>query len=81
MVTALSRFWQHTPPPIIQLKRMASVLGIKAEDAPERAIEFKNSAMTQQDVGDIASALGGISQGKPNDPMLDFLDVDFKVKA
>lgn len=79
MVTALSKFWQHTPPPIIQLKRISQALGVKADLAPEKAVNFKSQDITQSDMQDIGGALGGIAQGRPNDPMLDFLDVDFKV--
>lgn len=80
MVTALSKFWQHTPPPIIQLKRIGQALGVNAANAPEKSVDFKPQTFNQNDINDLGAALGGIAQGRPNDPMLDFLDVDFKVK-
>ena len=76
MVASLGRFWQHTPPPAIQLKRIAQVLGIKAENVPERSVDFSKHDITEQDLNEFAAAGFGAMQGRPDDPMLDFLNLE-----
>lgn len=75
IVTALNAFWDHTPPPCIQLKRIASALGIEQKTAPT-PIKKQDEP---QDLSELLGAGLGITQGRPNDPMLDFLDVEFKI--
>lgn len=67
---ALIRFWQTVPPPAIQLKRIALALGI-----PDMQ-PVHTSARTNDDALREAAAAGiPIMEGRPDDPMLAFLDL------
>ena len=73
-MSALADFWRHTPPAALQLRRIALAIGIKPERSaapaspdPERAMD---SAMEQ------ARSIGmAVAHGRPDDPMLSFLDL------
>lgn len=65
---ALMHFWQSVPPPAIQLKRIALALGI-----PDTV---QTSARTADEALREAAAAGiPIMDGRPDDPMLAFLDL------
>lgn len=75
-VEALSRFWSHTPPVAIQLRRIARFLGLP---------DMPSAAVAKPEVPDRPRSLGAdlhelsqmglpIMQGFPNDPMLALLD-------
>lgn len=67
---ALCRFWQRVPPPAVQLKRIALVLGVP-ETTP-----VQTSARTPEEAMREAMAAGlPVMQGRPDDPMLDLLDL------
>jgi hypothetical protein len=69
---ALSAFWQHTPPAALQLRRIALALGIKLPE-PQRAGRSSNKP---QDALQQAMAAGlPVMEGRPDDPMLDLLDL------
>ena len=64
------RFWQSVPPAAVQLKRIALALGIP-EPRP-----VQTSAHSPQDaLREAANAGLPIMEGRPDDPMLDFLDL------
>lgn len=60
------------PPPAIQLKRIALALGIP-DTAPEPA---RNPAASHEaQMQELMSSGMGVLQGRPDDPLLDFLDL------
>lgn len=68
-LNALTALWHQVPPPALQLKRIALALGI-----PEPRVQ--TSARTPQDALREAAAAGfPIVEGRPDDPLLDFLDL------
>lgn len=67
---ALSRFYTATPPAAMQLKRIAAALGVTQ---PESQKERKTDP--QEAMREAAAAGLGVSIGRPDDPMLDFLDL------
>lgn len=69
-VEALSQFWIHTPPPAIQLRRIARFVGL-----PEPKTEQPKKRTLQEDLRELAGAGMPVFKGKPDDPMLDFLDL------
>lgn len=67
-VNALAALWQQVPPAALQLKRIALALGI-----PEPRVHA--SARTPQDALREAALAGlPIIEGRPDDPLLAFLD-------
>lgn len=63
------RFWRHTPPAALALKRLSLFVGIKPERAPSPP------AATPREALDEVSAAGlPVAHGRPNDPMLDLVD-------
>lgn len=67
-VNALAALWRHVPPPAVQLRRLALALGIpepKAQ-APARS--------PQDALREAAQAGLPIVEGRPDDPLLAFLD-------
>ena len=68
---ALGRFWQSVPPAGVQLKRIALALGI-----PETRPAVQTSARSPEEAVREALAAGiPVMEGRPDDPLLDFLDV------
>lgn len=68
-VSALARFWKIVPPAALQLKRIALALGI-----PEPTVQ--TSTRTPQDALREAAHAGlPVQEGRPDDPLLDFLDL------
>lgn len=76
---ALCDWWSEVPPPAVQLRRIASFLGLKPDAAPStpRMAQSSPSAQpsTQQDIA-MAAAMAGLPAfaGRPADPMLDLID-------
>lgn len=68
---ALKAFWEHTPPPAVQLRRIALALGLKMPAAPAQT-KTTDPADAIREAG---MAGLGVSYGRPDDPMLDFLDI------
>jgi hypothetical protein len=70
-VSALAAFWRHTPPAALQLRRIALFLGLQplesatpgAALSPEQAMEAAQSAGL------------AVAHGRPDDPLLEFLDL------
>lgn len=77
-VNALTKFWQHSPPAYIQLRRIGQFLGLETPKPPAELTQ-ESPEIDQKAIHNIQSAGLGAFEGKPNDPMLDFLDVEFKV--
>lgn len=65
----LTRHWQTVPPPAQQLRRIALFLGL-----PEPRVQ--TPARTPQDALREAHTAGlPVVEGRPDDPLLDFLDL------
>jgi hypothetical protein len=77
-VAALGRFWKQVPPPAVQLRRIALFLGLKPESA-EATPNAPRGPMAPTNQDDALRALGvsglPIMRGRPDDPMLDLLDL------
>ena len=69
---ALSAFWQHTPPAALQLRRIALALGIKMPDAPRGG---RDGNKPQDALQQALEAGLPVMEGRPDDPMLDLLDL------
>lgn len=68
-VNALAALWAQVPPPALQLKRIALALGI-----PEPRVH--TSARSPQEALREAAAAGlSVQEGRPDDPLLAFLDL------
>lgn len=59
------------PPPAVQLKRIALALGIP-DTAPRTA---QAPASQDEMLRELASSGMGMIEGRPDDPLLDFLDL------
>jgi len=70
MVQALNATWAHLPPPALALRRIGLALGVKAPDAPH-----KQSASPAGAIQEAQAAGLPVMQGRPDDPMLAFLDL------
>lgn len=70
-LAALERYWRHCPPPSVQLARIGLALGLKPPDAPAA----KSRGITGDGLRDLAAAGLPIQEGRPDDPMLAFLDL------
>lgn len=73
---ALCDLWAEVPPPAVQLRRIASFLGLQAGASPETPRMAQPTApSTQQDIA-MAAAMAGMHafDGRPADPMLDLID-------
>lgn len=58
------------PPPALALRRISGALGIKYEAAKPARAQTADEAMRQA-----LQAGFGVIHGRPDDPMLDFLDL------
>ena len=68
---ALARHWESIPPAALQLKRIGLVLGL-----PNTAPSVQTYARTPDDALREALAAGlPVTEGRPDDPLLDFLDL------
>ncbi|MDI9234313.1 hypothetical protein [Limnohabitans lacus] len=76
---ALCDWWHEVPPPAVQLRRIASFLGMQPGASPETPRMAQPSASatpsTQQDIA-MAAAMAGMRafEGRMADPMLDLID-------
>lgn len=67
---ALAKHWQSIPPPASQLKRISLFLGLPPSVAVQTSARSPEEAMRE------AMAAGlMVPEGRPDDPMLDFLDL------
>ena len=66
---ALYKCWAVLPPPALALRRIGAVLGLKEPTAPARA-KTADAALREA-----MSAGFPVYQGRPDDPMLAFLDL------
>ena len=76
---ALCDWWHEVPPPAVQLRRIASFLGLQAgaDPATPRMTPSATSATpsSPQDIAMAASMAGMHAfDGRPADPMLDLID-------
>lgn len=69
-VITLFAFWKHTPPAAMQLRRIAIALGLGGG-----ATKVEPAATPQEAFQQAAAAGLGVIQGRPDDPMLNFLDL------
>lgn len=72
---ALCEWWREVPPVAIQLRRIATFIGLKEHAQPGTArMAVANEPSTEQDIA-MAAAMAGIPafEGRPNDPMLDLI--------
>ena len=85
MYFKLCECWQQIPPAAQALRRLNAVVGalagIKSEPTPQpnRSADVRSKPVDQQanfDDNAMQAAMGGVAvyQGKPNDPMLDFIE-------
>lgn len=73
MVAALQKAWQVLPPPALALLRIGAALGIKPSSSPPRAL---GKAQGVENVLSEVAAMGiPIMHGRPDDPMLELLDL------
>lgn len=78
---ALCRFWKASPPAHQQLRRIAMYLGVKPEQAASAVQTSAQQASPEttsfQEVAMAASQAGlPAFPGRPNDPMLDLLELE-----
>ena len=75
---ALCDWWHEVPPPAVQLRRIAQVLGIKPDGnptAPRMASPATTTPSSAQDIAMAASMAGMRAfDGRMADPMLDLID-------
>lgn len=72
---AMCRWWREVPPAAVQLRRIASFLGLK-ENAQPGAPRMAASAQpsSPQDIASQAAMAGMPAfEGRPSDPMLDLI--------
>lgn len=69
---ALSRYWQTILPTDLQLRRIAQYLGVPDVKPPERP---SKPAPAQDLLRDALAAGLPVMEGRPDDPMLDLLDL------
>lgn len=68
----LNRFWSHTPPVALELQRISRYLGLEPPKRQRQAAQARKSL--DEDLRSLAQGPMPIYEGRPNDPMLDFLD-------
>lgn len=68
---ALMRFWRHTPPAALALKRLSLFVGLKPERAPSPPAATPKEALEE-----VSAAGLPVAHGRPNDPMLDLVEQD-----
>lgn len=73
-VLALQRYWSHTPPVAFQLRRIALFLGLQDPPAA-KAPDAATPRSLDNDLRDLSYGGIPIFEGRPNDPMLDLLDL------
>lgn len=73
-VVALNEFWSHTPPVAIALKRISLYLGMDLPSVSKAATGPATRSI-DDDLQEIAKGPLPIFEGRPNDPMLDLLDL------
>ncbi|MFV5212788.1 hypothetical protein ACLIIZ_03555 [Azonexus caeni] len=67
----MTRYWETVPPAPQQLRRIALALGIPAETRPR----VQTSARPQDALQEALAAGLPVMEGRPDDPLLDFLDL------
>lgn len=82
MYLAMCRLWREIPPAATQLRRIAAFIGIKVDTRASDAVQTSErstpaaTASTFEDfVGAAAQAGIPAFPGRPNDPMLDLIDL------
>lgn len=74
-LNALHSHWEACPPPAVALQMIGMVLGIPA---PKKSVQTSVRAKKPQSAEDIlrefAAAGIPVTEGRPDDPMLDLLD-------
>ena len=70
MVRALNASWSLLPPPALALRRIGQALGVKAPAGPPQRAATAAEAMRDAQAGGLPVMLG-----RPDDPMLAFLDL------
>lgn len=73
---AMCKFWREVPPAAVQLRRIASYLGLKVEPPSSATVQTSASATVSTfDEVVVAASQAGVPvfPGKPNDPMLDLI--------
>lgn len=66
----LNASWAVLPPPAIALRRIGLVLGIKPADAAPPARTTPDAALREAQTAGLP-----VMQGRPDDPLLNFLDL------
>ncbi len=80
MYLSLCRFWRDVPPAAVQLRRIASYIGLKSDVNASEPVQTSASTRpaTLSSFEEVAAtaAQAGMPAfpGRPNDPMLDLLD-------
>ena len=81
MYFKLCECWQQIPPAAQALRRLNAVVGALAGIKPEptRSADVRTTEQPKEqnfDDNAMQAAMGGVAvyQGKPNDPMLDFIE-------
>lgn len=70
-VDALNALWDTVPPPAVQLRRIALYLGL-----PETKKPVQTRALSAEEaIKEVMAAGIPVMEGRPDDPMLDFLDL------
>ena len=70
MVRALNASWAILPPPALALRRIGQALGVKAPDTAPRRATTPAEALRDAQVAGLP-----VMQGRPDDPLLAFLDL------
>jgi hypothetical protein len=70
-VASLAAFWAHTPPAALQLKRIALFIGL----APAKPVAEAMGANNPDALRQLMAAGLPVMEGRPDDPMLDLLDL------
>lgn len=70
MVQALNATWAVLPPPAMALRRIGVALGVKAPDVRPRRSTSSADAIREAQTAGLP-----VMQGRPDDPMLAFLDL------
>lgn len=71
----LTRFWHTLPPPFIQLKRIALALGIPEPKPMHTSANPGRPSSAEEALREAIAAGLPVMDGRPDDPMLAFLDI------
>lgn len=79
MYLSMCRFWRDVPPAAVQLRRIASYIGLKPETRSANAVQTSappaHATLSTTEEVAAAAAMAGLPvfPGRPNDPMLDLI--------